>query len=150
MLKALKESHITFRDRAAEVNFSESSQLRRTFRDAHLTVEISSKVLDYFYEDAQVDWKDDINSAGPWLEQLRPFSAMKYLDLSKKAASRVAPALQELVEGRTIEVLPTILPALQVIFVRELELSGAVQDGIGQFVASRQVAGHPITVSRWE
>ena len=29
-------------------------------------------------------------------------------------------------------------------------ISGPVQEGVGRFVATRQVAGHPIAVSRWE
>jgi hypothetical protein len=105
----------------------------------------------YFSKDpgSQLDWQDDIDNE-PWLELLRPFGAVKNLYLAGKYVSRVASALQELVEGRTTEVLPTILPTLQNIFVRDLESSGSVQEGIRQFVAARQVAGHPIAVSCWE
>ena len=75
---------------------------------------------------------------------------MKNIYLSDKAASLVAPALQKLVEGRTTEVPPTVLPTLQYIFVQGLESSGTVRERIGQFIAARQVAGHPIAVSSWE
>jgi hypothetical protein len=103
----------------------------------------------YFYEDLRPDWKDNFDN-GLWLELLRLFSAMKNLYLSENVASRVAPALQELVEGRTTEVLPTVLPTLQNIFVRGLGSSGPVQEGIERFVTARQVAGLPIAISRWD
>jgi len=74
---------------------------------------------------------------------------VKNLYLSDNATSRVALALQELVEGRTTEVLLTVLPTVQNILVEGLESSGPVHQGIRQFVAVRQVAGHPIAVSRW-
>ena len=54
--------------------------------------------------------------------------------------------LKELVEGRMTEVLP----ALENIFLEELEPSGPVREGIEQFVATRQVLSHPVTVSRWD
>ena len=94
---------------------------------------------------SQPDWKDSIEN-GLWPELLRPFTAVKNFYLSEDAASHIAPAVQELcVEGRTTEVLPT----LQNIFLRGPESSGPVQEGIGQFVDARQVAGHSIAVSRW-
>jgi hypothetical protein len=82
-----------------------------------------------------------------WLELLRPFMAVKNLYISEEFASRIAPALQELVEGRTTDVLP----ALQNIFLnlKWLESHGSVQEGIRQFVAARQVANHPIGISPW-
>ena len=111
-------------------------------------------IYDYYRDDvedpqADSDWKNDIDNE-LWVELLRPFSAVKNLYLAEYVASFVAPALQELVEGRTTEVLPTVLPALQNIFVEKLESSGSVQEGIRRFVAAQQVAGHPIAVSRWE
>jgi len=166
-LKALEKAFITLRDRAARVKFS-----LQTFHDRDLAVEISCKGLDWqlssleqvctsclpplsvlenldLYMDPEADWKDNIDNE-LWVELLRPFSAVKNLDLSEKAASHVASALQELVDGRTIEVLPTVLPTLQNIFVEGLESSGPVQEGIRQFIAARQVAGHPIAISRLE
>jgi hypothetical protein len=74
---------------------------------------------------------------------------VKNLYLAKKAVSHVALALQELVEGRMAEVLPTVLPTLQNIFLGGPRSSGPVQEGIGQFVAARKVAGRPVVVSRW-
>jgi hypothetical protein len=91
------------------------------------------------------DWKDNIDYA-QWLEVLHSFSAVKNLYLSRELAPCVVPALQDLVGSRTTEVFPT----LENIFLEELQESGPVQEGIGKFVAARQVASHPITVSRWD
>ena len=91
------------------------------------------------------DWKDIIDYA-QWLELLHSFTAVEDLYLSKELAPCVMPALEELVGGRTTEVFPK----LQNIFVEELQESGPVQEGIGKFIAARQVTSHPIIVSRWD
>jgi hypothetical protein len=90
-------------------------------------------------------WQDNIENA-LWLDLLRPFTGVKNLYLSNSFASRIMPALQELIGGRTTEVLPT----LQNLFLEELEQSGTVQTSIQQFVATRQVTSHPIAVFRWD
>ena len=41
------------------------------------------------------------------------------------------------------------LITLQQILLEGLESPVVVEEGIGQFVAERQVAGHPITISHW-
>ena len=94
---------------------------------------------------SQLVWKDNIENA-LWLELLQPFIAVKNLYLSEKFASRIMPALQELVRSRTTEVLPT----LQNIFLETLQPSGTVQVAVQQFIATRQITGHPIAVSRWD
>ena len=93
---------------------------------------------------SEPDWKDNIGNR-PWLELLRPFTAMKNLYLSEKIALRIGPALQEHVEGRTTEVFPT----LENVFLEGLGPSGQVQEGIGHFVATQQVVGHRIAISGW-
>jgi hypothetical protein len=100
----------------------------------------------YTYEDpySPPDWKDDIENE-LWLQLLHSFAPVKNLYLSEQFAQRIGPALQELAEGRTTEVLP----ALQNIFLEGLESSGPVQEGIGKLVAARQVASRPIEVSSW-
>ena len=90
-------------------------------------------------------WEDNIDNT-PWLELLYPFSAVKNLFLSDKLAPRVVSALQELVGGRTREVLPT----LQNVYLGELHSSGPVQEGIGKFIAARQLTSDPVVVSHWE
>jgi hypothetical protein len=171
-LKAFEKADIELRDYAAMVKFSLQASPSRD--EGYLSLGILCKGLDrqllylrrvctsfmpplstledlYVSKDpgSQLDWQDNIDNE-PWLELLRPFSAVKNLYLAGKSASRVASVLQELVEGRTLEVLPMILPTLQNIFVKGLRSSGSVQEGIGQFVAARQLAGHPIAVSRWK
>jgi hypothetical protein len=101
----------------------------------------------YIHERAytQPNWKDNIENR-VWLELLHPFAAVKNLYISEEITLGIGAALQELVEGRATEVLPT----LENIFLEGLELSGHVHKGIGQFVAARQVSSQPVTISRWE
>ena len=80
-----------------------------------------------------------------WLEIFHLFTGVKNLYLSEIYAPRIASALQELVGGRRTEVLPI----LQHIYLEGLKPSEPIQEGIGKFVAARQLSGHPITVSRW-
>ena len=105
-----------------------------------------SKLEDlYIYDSSNSppDWKDIENEL--WLQLLHSFAAVKNFYLSEQFALRIGPALQELAEGRATEVLP----ALQKIFLEGLESSGSVQEGMGKFVAARQVAGRPMAVSSW-
>jgi hypothetical protein len=90
-------------------------------------------------------WQDDTESSR-WLEIFRPFANVKSLYISQQFAPHIVSALQELVGER----VPEVLPALQALFIQEMPPSGPVQEGIGQFVAARQLSGHPIAVSRWE
>jgi hypothetical protein len=101
----------------------------------------------YIYENqlSQPRWQDDIEN-GQWLELLHPFTAVKSLFLSQKFAARIAPALQELVGERANEVLP----ALESIFLKGLDSSGVVPEGIRQFVTARHLSSHPIAVTPWE
>ena len=90
-------------------------------------------------------WGDDIDNS-LWLEFLHPFTTVKNLYLSEKNAPGIVPALQDLVAGRVTEVLPN----LHNIFLEEHEPSGSVQEGIGKFIAARQLTGHPIGVFCWD
>ena len=91
------------------------------------------------------EWQDNVENT-LWTELLHPFTSVKNLYLCEEFAGRIVPALQELVEDRRIEVLP----ALENIFLEGLEALGPVEKGIGQFVAMREVTGHPIAVTRWD
>ena len=97
----------------------------------------------YIYEqkDSQPHWQDDIEDT-QWLEVLHPFTAVKYLYLSREFTSRIAPPLQELVGE--------VLPSLEDLFLEDLHPSGSVHGAIGKFVAARQLTGHPIAVSHWD
>ena len=89
----------------------------------------------------ELRWQDDIED-NQWLDVLHPFTAVKYLYLSREFASRMAPALEKLAGE--------VLPSLQNLFLEGLYPSGPVQGAIGKFVAARQLAGHPIAVSHWD
>ena len=162
--RELEKAHLTFWDRSAAVNVSRTSG----YESGRFRVEISCRGPDWQVsnleqvctscllccsklEDLYIriryqepDWKDNIEN-GLWLELLRPFTAVKNLYITEEFATRIGPALQELVEDRTTEVLP----ALQNIYLEGFESSGTVEEGIRQLVAARQVTSRPITVSRW-
>jgi hypothetical protein len=93
----------------------------------------------YIFQSAfsELDWIDKIESA-LWLERLHPFAAVKNLYLSVKFSPNIEPALHDIAEARSTEVLPV----LQNIFLEGLETLGPVQEGIRQFVAMRQVTGY--------
>ena len=84
----------------------------------------------------------DITRNMLWLELLHPFTAVKNLYLSGEITQPIVHALQELVDVRTTEVLPT----LENIFWQQLRHSGPVQEDLGRFVATRQLVGHPVVV----
>ena len=90
-------------------------------------------------------WRDNVNAIENtlWLQLLLPFTAVKNIYLSKQFAPGIAAALQDLVEGRIMEVLPS----LQNIFVENLGPSGPFREMIGQFVATRQLSDRPIVIS---
>ena len=90
-------------------------------------------------------WKDGAIEDALWLDLFLPFITAKNLYLSKKYAPGIAAALQELVGSRITD----MLPSLQNIFMEGLEPSGSFQENIGQFLATRQLLGHPITISVW-
>lgn len=166
---ALEKGHIAFRSNAIIVEF-----LSRASDYEKLSVEIRCRAsewqlstleqvcssslppvstLQVLYISESRDWphgQDDVENT-LWLDPLRPFVAVKDLYLSEEYLSRVAPALQELVGGRTTEVLPN----LEDIFLeglQTLQTSGPLQNrqkGIEKFVAARQLANLPVTVSRW-
>jgi hypothetical protein len=97
---------------------------------------------------SDVLWQDDIENS-QWLELFRPFTSVKHLYISWKFTPSIAPALQELSgEGGT-----EVLPALRSLFLEGPDSSvdsRLAQERIGPFISARQLAGHPIAVSRWE
>jgi hypothetical protein len=162
-LKPLEKVHTTFDGGFARVDFSSL-----TSRDDLLSVGILCRELEwqvslvhqvctaslpplstleelYIYEDQSLHLQDNIENA-LWVELLHPFRAVKNIYLSEEFARRIGPALQELVGIMATEVLPN----LQNIFLERLEPSGSVEESIRQFVATRQVNGAPIPVSRWD
>ena len=90
-------------------------------------------------------WQDDVENTS-WLQLLRPFATVKNLYLDEEFAPRFASALQELVGRRSTEVLPT----LENIFLEGLLPSGPLHEDIEKFVATRQLIGHFVAISRWD
>ena len=80
-----------------------------------------------------------------WLDFFRLFPAMENLYLPEGLAVCAAPALQELAGEGVMEVLP----ALQNLFIRNLESSAFIKEATGEFVAARELSGHPITAQSW-
>jgi hypothetical protein len=163
-LKVLKDAHIVFDHRTARVTLSSQNSSHRELIVETLCGEpdwqlsslkhvwmslppLSSSEDLYIYKDpySPVDWQDNIEIKA-WLELLHAFTSVKNLYISEQFAPSIVPALQELVSGRTTDVLP----ALENIFLEGFEPSGYLQEGIEQFIASRQVTGHPIAVTCWE
>jgi hypothetical protein len=163
MLKTLEQASVSCEVDAARVRLSPQASHSTFFRVKipcrELDWQISSleqvitsclpplSALEDLYIDDhwQPDWQDNIENA-LWLELLHPFNTVKNLYITEEFARRIVPALQELVGGRTTEVLP----ALQNVFLEGLQPSGSVQEGVGHFAATRQAIGLPIAVSRWD
>jgi hypothetical protein len=105
-----------------------------------------STLEDLYIVEGYPHWQDDVENT-LWLDVLRPFVAVKNLYLSQEFVPRIAPALQELVGGRTTEVLPT----LENIFSesRASWPSGPIHKGVERFVAARRLTSHPVAVSFW-
>ena len=149
--KALEVARVTFRSNTASVNLS-SLEMSILCEDLDWQVSSLEQVCNWclppllMLEDLYISkdryWQGDIENA-LWLELLHPFTTAKSLHLSKEIASLIGPSLQELVGGRTTEVLPV----LEEIFLEGLEPSGPVQEGIVKFAAARQATGHPVAVS---
>ena len=164
-LKEPEEAHVIFGGGASRVNFSS-----QTSGYEHFEVKIPCNDLDWQVSSLEQvftsclphlstleglsmvspdgwlpDWQDNVENT-LWLELLHPFTSVKNLYLCEEFARRVVPALQDLIEDRREEVLP----ALENIFLEGLEPSGPVEKGIRQFVATREVTGHPITVTPWD
>ena len=62
--------------------------------------------------------------------------------MSETPGPFVATALGELTGERTMEVLP----ALELLFLDELELPGSARDAMGSFIAARQLSDRPVVV----
>jgi hypothetical protein len=161
-LRALEKGHITFDSAAVSVRFSSETsdygvlnvrilctasewQLSSLEQVCTSSLPPVSTLEDLYIVEGGYRpprWQDDVENT-VWLDLLRSFVAVKNLYLWDKF--RIAPALQELVEERTTEVLPT----LENIFLRRSQSSGPIHEGVERFIASRRLTNHPVAVSRW-
>jgi hypothetical protein len=165
--QTINEAHVDFDYYGVQVeslpptqNLDEKSRLRISCRELDWQISSVAQVFTSFFPSIymvehlyiygprylQSQWQYDIENT-QWLEFFHPFISVKNLYASKEFAQCIAPALQELVRGRVTEVL---LPALESLFLEELEPSGPVQEAIGQFIAARRLSGHPISITLWE
>jgi hypothetical protein len=101
----------------------------------------------YIFEDKRWSphWLDDLKNS-QWEELFESFTALKGLYISREFVTSIAPSLQELAEPG----MEVVLPALQTLFLEDPLPPIPVQAIIGQLITSRQLANHPIAVSRWE
>jgi hypothetical protein len=166
MFQELKEVHVQFRPYVVlvetlppplAVTLGKRSGLKIGCRESHWQISSAPRVFTSFFP--SIYMVERLYIHGPqycprygsydtdylrWLEILHPFTAVRKLYLVDESAHHIAPALQELVGGRTMEVLPM----LQSIFlVRIRPLGRSVPEGIQKFVAARQLSGNPITIS---
>jgi hypothetical protein len=120
---------------------SSLTQLCRSFLPAFAMVE-RLYICQYGYSWRQ-RWKHGIQHSH-WLQLLHFFIDAKDLYVSREITIFIVRVLKKLVGKRTTEVLP----ALQNLFFHKYEvLSGPT--AIEDFIAARELSGHPIAVSRW-
>jgi hypothetical protein len=163
-LKAHEKGHVAFNDKAIIVKFpsqtsdyivlsvkipSTASEWQLSSLEQVCTSSLPpvSTLEDLYISENQhwrPRWQDDVENT-LWLDLLRPFVSVKNLYLSEEYVPRIAPALQELVGGRTTEVLPT----LENIFLRKFQTSGPLHKGVEKFVAARRLTSRPVAVSSW-
>jgi hypothetical protein len=100
------------------------------------------------YREENIEWMNnpDMDVSPLWLELFHLFTALQRLYVSKELMAPVAAALQQLTEGRTMEVLPV----LNGLFLEGLEPSGPVPEGIQSFLAARQLSDHHVAVQGWD
>ena len=92
--------------------------------------------------DYRQNWQDDIDYTPQWRELLLLFTSVKDLVLSEQSVPLVAPSLGELAEEGVTEVFPR----LQSLGLEGPQPSGALQQAIGQFVATRRRTGRSVAV----
>ena len=159
-LKAVNEVHLVFLDDAVQVLLGSMQQISiltackaldwqlsfvTQVCNSSLSLIIPSLEHLYIREDktSQSRWPDDVENS-QWLDILGPFTNVKNLYLSGGVVPRIAPALQELVEGRRS--VAEVLPNLERLYLEE------PHPGLGTFIYARQLSeGHGPTNSRnWE
>jgi hypothetical protein len=92
------------------------------------------------------DQPDTNIESSKWLQLLRPFTTVKGLYLSRRLVPCISATLQGLGGERATEVLP----ALQGLFVEEIDPSGSDQEAFEPFIEARQLSGHTIAISDWD
>jgi hypothetical protein len=152
MLEALEKAYVAFQVDCAGVNLSSQTsghkelkvkipcrELNRQvsslkwFCTLHLPLSTSEDLYIYRNMDLQPDWEDHVENI-LWLELLHLFTGVKNLCLSKDIVPHIGPALQELVGGSMMEVLPIVQNiSLEAPGIRPGE---PVLEGIEEFIAA--------------
>jgi hypothetical protein len=168
VVEALHEAHVTFNVDGVQVEshpptrmFDDKSGFRISCEDVHGEwIEGLAQVFISFYPPIRMVehlyihgyrclllvWGDGDDFGTQLLEMFHPFTTLKNLYIIKEFTATIAPVLRELTGERVVN----MLPALESLFLEEIQSSGPIQEAIGEFVAARQLAGRPITVSTWE
>jgi hypothetical protein len=89
--------------------------------------------------------KDDIESTD-LLELLQPFTAIRFLFVSKSLVPLIVSALQELIGESATEVLPN----LRYLFLGRSAESGSIQEVIQPFISARRLSDQPVAVRHWK
>jgi hypothetical protein len=168
-LEVLNEAHVDFDYDGVQVESlpprptydetSTSSRLRITCRELEWQLSSLSQVFTSVFPSTYVvehlyvywhryfpsQWQDDVENM-QWLDFFSSFTTVKNLYVSKDLAQGIASALQELVGER----VTGVLPALESLFLEKPQPLGPAQEAIEQFVAARQLLGHPVAVSPWK
>lgn len=161
-LKAHDDAHVVFHHSTVHLKLGRVFQkgLRISCgaksRQVSSAVQICTSSLDqafiatlerlYIYDNFAYGQEDILTEKNHWLELLRPFTSVKSLYLTQEIVPRIAPALQELFGESAVGVLP----ALQTLFLENLNLSGPAQEAIGSYVSGREFSSHPVTFALWE
>jgi hypothetical protein len=161
-LKAQDEAHLVFSDSEVSVTLPKIAygmlelKLGISYEQLDLQLSFLAQVCSLAFPEAFIPavvhlyiesghrvprWQDDVENF-QWLQLFHPFTAVKYLYTTQYSTSCITPALQDLVGERVMEVLPD----LQTLFLE----GPPVQEAVEQFIAARELAGHPIAVSPWE
>ena len=164
-LQAPNEAHVDFNDYSVQIGSrplerasEDRSRLRFSCRDLDWQLSSLAQILTSFFPSVYMvehlyisvprnlpsQWQD-VTENVQWLEFFHPFTGVKNLYVCEEYAQCIAPALQEIVGERVTDVLPT----LEGLFLEDLPPSGPVKEAIGQFIAARQLLGHPVAVSDW-
>ena len=131
---------LEIRCRMLEWQLSALLQILNSFLSSLSTLE--SLETEVFREVTQDDSEIE---AIEWREFLHPFTSVKKMSLKNEASVRlVTPALRELAGESATEVLP----ALQNLSLSTSgwSPSGPLKETIEEFIASRRLSGHPVTV----
>ena len=93
-----------------------------------------------------LNWRDKLESEStPWLERLKPFTAVENLTVSYQFVRHVSHAM-EMLDG---EEVTEVLPALRNLFLRGCTWE-PYRKAVKTFVAARQFSGYPLTVHYWD